>query len=532
MRKKVIVSLVLFYAASFILISLNTNSFGIFLRNVYNADILFPFSLYQGLFSQTSHTDWVFGGYTPFIEILAGFIFWFFSRHIHTTFLLYAIFQPILLTFSLLFLAHRIFGRNAKVTALIVIFSALPIYLFAFGQFPSAWPLFTWYLHITTMAFSIMSLGLLIQQITSPSQKNSKLSSWVILIVLIVIASMSDALFIAQFTIPAVLMIIFFIFMKLIPFRRGAYAGLAVLYATAAGLVLYRLPSLWGSDRLVFYGSYIRPSVKLIVENLDALVKIIPGAWDGSLWGNILWVLFYLICSILFLTNKKYIQEGLSSIRGKLAIVYAFFFIQMVMNIGSGLVSLTLGTRYFLPIIFVPLFWGWPFVLLARPAWIRYLRGQRMMIPVALSVVTILILSTTNSSPRSLPELQHTPQKFVECLDEKSVQYRLHRGMANYWQARPVTLLSKTGLVVVQVDPDLKPFRILNNSDGYRDDFDFVIISNNMQPGYWMDRNIVLSKFGQPASTFFCEKSEILVYNRESDTQIKNHFDAFFAHNE
>jgi len=124
----------LFFATAFIILFLYSKSWGVYIHNVYNADLLFPFSLYQGLFNQTSHSDWVFGGYTPFMEITIGLILWLFSRNIHTTFLLYAVIQSILVTLSLIFLAHRVTGSNSKVTSLIVVFSTFPIYLFAFGQ--------------------------------------------------------------------------------------------------------------------------------------------------------------------------------------------------------------------------------------------------------------------------------------------------------------------------------------------------------------------------------------------------------------
>lgn len=41
----------------------------------------------------------------------------------------------------------------------------------------------------------------------------------------------------------------------------------------------------------------------------------------------------------------------------------------------------------------------------------------------------------------------------------------LTRGIAQYWQARPITLLSKANLKVVQVSGDLRPYRALNHSE-------------------------------------------------------------------
>jgi hypothetical protein len=529
--KKVVISLVIFYAISFLTLLLIPNSLKTYLQSVYNADLLYPFSIYQGILHQPSKPDWVFGGYTPFYELFVGFLFWLLSRNIQTTFLAYAIFQHIILTLSILFVAYSLVGKNIKIFSLVFIFSAVPVYLYAFGIFKSGWFLFSWYTHITTVWMGWFALGLLIKFLSASSRftKNS-LITLLLMSGLIVIAVMSDALFIAQFIIPTVALIVLFLVFKLMPFRKGAYLGLAILYATAGGLALYRLPTWLGSDRIVFYGSYFKPSVEQLLNNFYLVITIIPTAWESSPWINTIWIIFYTACLLKIVSTKPYLKRDLGSVQKRLLIFFTFLMIQLAANIVSGFTITTEpGVRYFLPIVFTPLFWGWPFLMAAMPGWMKLLRGRKLVIAAAaLPVLALFLLFThTLSIPYLLQSANAVPD-FVKCMDQKAGAQNLRRGMANYWQARPVTLFSKTGLVVVQVDPTLAPFRILNNSDGYADLFDFVIISNDPRYGYWMDRDFVLEKFGSPASTFFCEQSEILVYNRKEDTQIRNHFEAYF----
>ncbi len=531
MPKKVVISLVIFYAISFLTLLLIPNSLKTYLQSVYNADLLYPFSIYQGILHQPSKPDWVFGGYTPFYELFVGFLFWLLSRNIQTTFLAYAIFQHIILTLSILFVAYSLVGKNIKIFSLVFIFSAVPVYLYAFGIFKSGWFLFSWYTHITTVWMGWFALGLLIKFLSASSRftKNS-LITLLLMSGLIVIAVMSDALFIAQFIIPTVALIVLFLVFKLMPFRKGAYLGLAILYATAGGLALYRLPTWLGSDRIVFYGSYFKPSVEQLLNNFYLVITIIPTAWESSPWINTIWIIFYTACLLKIVSTKPYLKRDLGSVQKRLLIFFTFLMIQLAANIVSGFTITTEpGVRYFLPIVFTPLFWGWPFLMAAMPGWMKLLRGRKLVIAAAaLPVLALFLLFThTLSIPYLLQSANAVPD-FVKCMDQKAGAQNLRRGMANYWQARPVTLFSKTGLVVVQVDPTLAPFRILNNSDGYADLFDFVIISNDPRYGYWMDRDFVLEKFGSPASTFFCEQSEILVYNRKEDTQIRNHFEAYF----
>jgi hypothetical protein len=376
-----------------------------------------------------------------------------------------------------------------------------------------------------------LALGLLIKLLSFPSIiSKSSLTTLLGLSGLIMFAVMSDALFIAQFAVPAVAILVLAIIFKLLPFRKAAYPALAIMYATAGGLGLYRLPYLWKSERLAFYGSYFKPTLEQMINNLSLVVQVIPTAWGSNLWISLIWIIFYAFCLYRIRTIFANRKHELGNIQSRLLIFFTFLLIQLGANIGSGLTTITEpGVRYFLPVIFTPLFWGWPFLLIAMPGWMKVFRGTKLVVAgTALAALALFLLFTSHLSVQNLLQSAEDAPDFVECMDQKAGALKLRRGMANYWQARPVTLFSKTGLVVVQVDPSLVPFRILNNTDGYADDFDFVIISNDFRPGYWMDRNNVVEQFGQPGSTFFCGPSEILVYNREEDIQVKNHFDAFF----
>ncbi len=62
MRKRFLLLSVGFYILSFTILYLAPGSIQHLREGQYNSDLLFPFSVYEGMFSPGSHVDWVFGG--------------------------------------------------------------------------------------------------------------------------------------------------------------------------------------------------------------------------------------------------------------------------------------------------------------------------------------------------------------------------------------------------------------------------------------------------------------------------------------
>ncbi len=140
----------------------------------------------------------------------------------------------------------------------------------------------------------------------------------------------------------------------------------------------------------------------------------------------------------------------------------------------------------------------------------------------------ILAINIGVSAHHTLPDPGNYYPEFIQCMDENTARLGVKRGIAHYWQARLITLLTKNNLEVVQTTQDLRPFRILNNSDGYQEEIDFVIIDHSPDTwnrSYnWIDSDLVIQRFGEPASTFTCFESDIWVYNRSSDTHFRHQF--------
>ena len=125
----------------------------------------------------------------------------------------------------------------------------------------------------------------------------------------------------------------------------------------------------------------------------------------------------------------------------------------------------------------------------------------------------------------SLLDISEYYPAWVACIDNNAQKYHIHHGIADYWQARTLTLESKAGLSVAQVSPDLLPFRWENNSSEYEgNDFDFVILDGNTDSNYEIKLATVVDQFGQPDVSFSCEGNDVLIYNQPKDVKFRDQF--------
>ena len=119
---------------------------------------------------------------------------------------------------------------------------------------------------------------------------------------------------------------------------------------------------------------------------------------------------------------------------------------------------------------------------------------------------------------------------YVECIDEHAEELGIKYGVAQYWQARPITELSRVGLRVVQVLRDLSVYHWCNNKYWYDIEPEFVIIDlKHPEPSALrLDEKLIIERYGIPDNTFICEQSKILVYTRK-DSGLRNLFREYIS---
>ncbi len=528
MRKAYLVSALIFFLLSWVVLALSPTFKAILQEMLDNADLLFPFSVYNGMLNPAASPEWIFGGYTPFLELALGFVIWLPTRNIPLTLVVYAAVQQGLVVFSILYLARCVAGRNVKVTALALFTAGLSNLVCAAGGLRALEFQYYWYVHVTTVALGLIALGLTVRfAAAEPALDRHYRPTLLKLGAVCAVAVMSDALFLSQLVAPALAVLLVMARLSIISMRRAGLAILSLLGSSAIGVALFRIPQAWGSQRLGLDGFYLRTGLDWIAGNFQAVARVLAAAWEGSLAVNLVWALFYVLSLGAALSAYQRLRKKrIGCVRRRLALCLAILPLQLVSTVGAGLLTVEPNLRYFFPIVFIPLAWGWPLLAVAFPRWMKLLRGRvgRLAGP-ALAGAAVLLLAAQLAAASRLPaSLQGYYPADVRCVDENAARLGLRAGMAQYWQARRFTLFSRAGLEVVQVRPDLSAYPVLSDLRAYDRDFDFVIAEINPLYTSAFGRDAVVRRFGEPASSFVCGGFEGMVYNRPGDLAFARQF--------
>ena len=110
----------------------------------------------------------------------------------------------------------------------------------------------------------------------------------------------------------------------------------------------------------------------------------------------------------------------------------------------------------------------------------------------------------------------------TKCLDRYLHQYGARRGISDWFQARPITELSRSGLVISPVHgASLKPFWWANSRNEFADRYDFALVHEpsgkdtglGIRDWYYVNRERILRVNGVPRARAHCGDTEVLVYS-------------------
>ena len=489
---------------------------------VINSDTLFYAAL-LGDFAQTrTLAGWDFPTnpylfpdlplYLPFRYVLADVAY---------SLLAYALAQIAVFTAGIIFLTRQLFPRSDCVEGLVLLMGALYWLLLATGQYHTlAYPLLMLHHFGVAMLMPVcLSLaGWMLSEKTAAERQR-----WyaIALFALSFMAALSDLLFSLQFVVPAACALL--LIWKVRPdlaTRTKVLLGTLVFSASLGEIVRRAIVS---DSRTVHHTTVSVGHIRnTLIQLQDSLVDIRLSSFLLSvLWlASFVAIVIPLVRSLQRGADDRSV-EGVSRLLFDATVVVCLL-VSIVAITASGNYYGPATIRYLLPAFVLPLFLGLPYF------WGRTRAGpmlcSRRVAPVLSGVVGLLALfsllfPTASSAAAGRPSFT---DPVVTCLDENAQVRGLQRGVAQYWVAPYVTELSKTGLVVVQVDPNLLPVHLNSNIRWYEADFDFAIV--DPMPDWGIAENQVSERFGPPAGTFTCGPYMVLVYNRPEDVVFRNYF--------
>lgn len=447
---------------------------------VLDSDVLVPEMMFRDMFvSHTSMSGWNFcSALFLFPDTIFYFLIRAFSSNLSVVFLIYGALQ--------LWLVYWIFRiiRPAQSLLLFFVWTLLWIAIFPREWTVLLWPVFHGGSMLSGVFFALWYI------------RKPVLESWVTaaLIVFGAIALASDFFFGVQTLLPLGIL-------SLYAWKRKDQPGRYLLKQIGLGLLLVlisfgfskTLYTLMQTKPLNF--TYIHPqfhwakvlsiSQYLLSYKLSFVIFVIAfwRAWKTRREYPIYsWMMLSLSCNVTFVLVADIWFD-------KLNVRYFLCFSLFVgLILANEVVTLLTSNKM------VWRSWGWGiaifFALCAVPAGYGYV----------------------NDWPAQSIFQQPRPAE-VACFDQWQAQYGLQDGVADYWLAKTIPLLSQTHPNLMQMRDEPKEFKWLNNSrwyDGIQKRQYFLYDVRDGRP----NRQMVFKKWGDPAKKDICGAFELWIYDK------------------
>jgi len=551
-------------------------------ENFYNADALYIPAICQDLFTGKNLSGWNPPAVPYFFpDMPFYFLVNFLVGNFHLAIVFFGIVQFLSLFIGFILISNQVFGPRQNIHFLILITGTVTGMLFATGDFSVLMPMFVSGHHFGTMLSLIFSLLLIVRLLRiGPESSAGGIANFGLLFLVSFLAIASDALYLVQFLVPALCCLWLLLLVGRISLRQLSLFYIVLIPAAPFGFWLNRVLLIYRPVR-----PSMKKTLAIISENFNQAKQgmvsgLTQGEWFPKKWlpviviiwisfilliltlvilmlwrsmhrnseprlrskgftviiftigvfgtvlpilafkhGWIFWGTYVLTSTYLLMVSQKLSAQGPMEYSGKL-FLFSYFLLMVVSTLGSLFVSGGFYPRYMLPALLFPLLFGWPFLLANSKRVMKVLDQLTLKIGIVLIMIFLLFWLGDFSQITRLSELGDYYPENIRCLDSYADYF--HNGIAPYWRARPITMLSKKKILVVHAKPDLSINHWITNLSNYNNRFDFIILD-----GYF-DFLQILAEFGKPAAIFVCENYKILTYNRSEDAAFQQQYQRLF----
>jgi hypothetical protein len=315
------------------------------------------------------------------------------------------------------------------------------------------------------------------------------------LLVLAALATLSDRLYVLQCAVPAVATL-FLLQRRGQPWWRLC---LAMAAGVLIGMALYQQPALVARPLLLPW----EMSLDAVPGNLRQLQELLALTWRSTQLGTIGLLAYYLVLSLLL--PGTLLGIGWRLPQGAAARLALFNWLCAAASLAALLLSTQPVTvRYLIPFYVLPLLCG-PVLLYAvlAPRWRTGLSA------VLLTASTGLTLAMLWPALQLMPQLQreYYPDD-VACMDRALAPLAARHGVAIYWDAKRVELLSRQEVTIAAYHPSLDAWHWINSEADFRPAYDFVLARRT--DGLNTDELMRLN--GAPTLRVSCSTFDVLVY--------------------
>jgi hypothetical protein len=496
----------------------------------YHGDALFLAELYDHCAVHFRFAGWEFpdAGYF-FPDLVVFFLLRFLLGSLSLTYVAYAAVQTLVFSLALAQLARKVSGEAtglhlaciAVVTAYLVLMSfagcfAPPNVLEVHQHFGAV-----------VMLFICLLLAVKIWERDSGKLDHAHF----VLCVVSTATVASDFLFAVQFVCPLLVMIGLGYWLQQARPRTSVILCCAAGLSVPFGMAIHRFTGLCGN-----MSGRAHINLSALTASFQRGYEMVLSALHAHPFASIAWGSFMILATVTVVRGARDIRKirnpGKSEDAGPLLIL-SFFVCSVIINMAAtvltGVIRVDYSKEYLLPALIIPVFFGWPF-LLAGSGLVAaaYARVGRLLVTVAFAVLALTVLVFRPfPSVADLKGLSDWYPAAIASFDEEAGKRGLKRGIAHYWQARTINVLSKRGMKTVQglqVFSDLQPYYKNNDFNTFDTNLDYVVLDPRADSVHRFDENRLITRFGPPADRFVCQLGTVLIYNREQDSDFRTCF--------
>lgn len=478
----------------------------------FNSDGAASLLLFRDLLIEHGHyKDWAIPSAVHFFP---GMPIWMLTFLIVKNLYLYFLTVIWVIIISIYFAVRFIYSQCflARKATFCALTATTGILLLTFSYHPPYNILFLSFYHVEEFIAGLFLLGIQIKLI---NKDKLAYTDYILVVLSVLIAfgcGLSDLLFFVQFASPIFFTYSFFFLTKRISFFRCLLFSSFIVLPTIAGLfsLEYIIPNYVLSNYLS-HPSLTKVSFNTIITQSIVLINTIKAS--SNYFIKVIYGIFYL--SLIFIIGSKLFAKDKKNIRNnidKTLFLSLFVFFSVLSTIGS--VFCLTDIHYVVDRYMFPLFF-FPFLLFFIP--IDCLNGKLLnsKIFVCFTVVIFLYMVINLLIFISKPGFKfHTSYypEYVRCID-KALRGYGHNGVAQYWEANLITILSKENVRIVPVINDLHTFPWLVNINRFQKPINFIIVDRFSSP-FTIEENLLYRRYGMPDKVVVCGKRKILIYSR------------------
>jgi hypothetical protein len=435
-----------------------------YLDQLFNTDSLYLPSLYNDFFIEHGKvTSWNFNSSPNFVpDMLLYFPMNGIIGNFRLTAIVFSLVQQIIIMFLVYSILKRFFGKDVNLYfGLVVLLSVIFLLAFLIGnEYYLSFLYVSHTFHVGTFVMALICLNLSFVYI-----KKKQNGIFVLMLLLQLIAFLSDRLFLILFTAPA-----FFTFILFWKNRQYLVLAISQIFIGLTGFIVFNNLNEWfqikiGSPHRINQISYFFEALQVLIKHFSTILARFDVV--SLIW--IMAIASFVAGGIIVVRNYRKILFVAQPDLSLVYLLFSTFFFPMVIiaPLLNGNYTGFDTVRYIIFAFYLAIF-NIPFILWSYCSQIssNVVRITGIIIFALLFGYGIFLTSKINPVKQIAHILNYYPP-YVEMVDQVVADENLKFGLANYWDAKYITMFSKSGVKIYAALDDLNAYYHVSNQDWY-----------------------------------------------------------------